>query len=128
VVLDVAHNPHAAERLRDSLAQMGGFVATYAVFAMLRDKDIAGVARLLAPLVDAWVIAPLPGTRGTTVHALHAELAAVGIRVPVHTASSVADAYRYARGVARPDDRIVVFGSFHTVGDVLALANGLGRL
>ena len=119
-VLDVAHNPHAAERLRETLARMGRYATTYAVFAMLRDKDIAGVARAVAPLIDRWVIAGLPGARGAGEEWLRRQLHAADVTAPVDAAPSVAQAYRYARDRAAPDDRIVVFGSFLTVGEVLA--------
>jgi dihydrofolate synthase/folylpolyglutamate synthase len=121
VVLDVAHNPHAAERLRDSLARMGSYRTTYAVFGMLRDKDIAGVARTLDAMVDRWVLAPLPGARGASTQDLRRHLAAAGVAAPLEACASVAAAFRRAREQACADDRILVFGSFHTVGDVLAL-------
>jgi dihydrofolate synthase/folylpolyglutamate synthase len=121
VVLDVAHNPHAAERLRDSLMRMGTFGTTYAVLGMLKDKDVAGVARTLATLVDRWVLAPLPGARGASTEDLRGQLTIAGVAAPMEACTSVAAAYRHAQEQARADDRILVFGSFHTVGDVLAL-------
>jgi dihydrofolate synthase/folylpolyglutamate synthase len=119
VVLDVAHNPHAARRLRTALACMGRFSGTFAVFAMLRDKDIAGVARELAPLVDRWFLAPLAGPRGATVTDLQAALSAARVMAEREALGSVAQAYARAREEATADDRIIVFGSFHTVGEVL---------
>lgn len=120
IVLDVAHNPHAAERLRDNLARMGRFPTTLAVFAMLKDKDIPGVVRTLAGTVDHWLIAPLSGPRGSDTPGLRAALVTAGVEAPVECTSSVAQAYSRARELARPDDRILVFGSFHTVGEALA--------
>ena len=64
VVLDVAHNPHAAGVLADELGAMGFFASTIAVFGMFADKDIAGVAAAMNPRVDRWFVAPLPGPRG----------------------------------------------------------------
>ena len=119
VVLDVAHNPHAAQRLRTALACMGRFSRTFAVFAMLRDKDIAGVARELAPLIDRWVLAPLAGPRGATVTDLQAALSGAGVVAVREALGSVAQAYARAREQAAVDDRIIVFGSFHTVGELL---------
>jgi dihydrofolate synthase/folylpolyglutamate synthase len=121
VILDVAHNPQAAERLRETLARMGSFATTHAVFGMLRDKDIAGVARALGGCVDHWLLAPLPGPRGASAEALAEALGAAGIALPSDVFPDVAAAYLRARERAGPDDRILVFGSFHTVGDVLAL-------
>jgi dihydrofolate synthase/folylpolyglutamate synthase len=123
-VLDVAHNPHAAERLRESLAKMGRYTASCAVFGMLKDKDIAGVARAVAPVIDRWVIAPLPGERGAGEQLLRGQLHAAGVTAPVDASASIAEGYRHAQARAAPDDRIVVFGSFLTVGEVLALMEG----
>jgi dihydrofolate synthase / folylpolyglutamate synthase len=121
VILDVAHNPHAAQRLRDNLQQMRGG-RTLAVFAMLRDKDIAGVARALAGCIDEWFVAPLPGPRGAAHAELRAALEAAGLAGPVHYHDDVAQAWRAALERAGPDDRIAAFGSFLTVAAVLSLA------
>ncbi|MFI4887507.1 MAG: bifunctional tetrahydrofolate synthase/dihydrofolate synthase, partial [Burkholderiales bacterium] len=63
IILDVAHNPQAARVLSDALSTMGFFPRTLAVFGMLADKDIDGVVQALAPRIEAWYIAPLPGPR-----------------------------------------------------------------
>jgi dihydrofolate synthase/folylpolyglutamate synthase len=97
VVLDVAHNPHAAERLRDSLMRMGTFGTTYAVLGMLKDKDVAGVARTLVTLVDRWVLAPLPGARGASTEDLRGQLTIAGVAAPMEACTSVAAAYRRRR-------------------------------
>jgi dihydrofolate synthase/folylpolyglutamate synthase len=114
-ILDVAHNPHAAERLARSLAAMEPFRETYAVFGMLADKDIEGVVRAVRGHVDRWFVAPLPGPRGAGVQRVTAALDAEQVLDPVHACADVADALARARAAARPDDRIVVFGSFLTV-------------
>jgi len=118
VILDVAHNPHAAARLRENLARLRGG-RTLAVCAMLADKDIAGVADTLADSVDAWFVAPLPGPRGLTAQAMQAALRA-RLRAPVQACASVDAALEQAREQAGPDDKIVVFGSFLTVAAALA--------
>src|SRR5690606_1951065 len=66
VVLDVAHNPHAAAVLEKNLSAMGFHPYTYAVFGMLADKDIDQVVRILAPRIDRWYCATLQGSRGVT--------------------------------------------------------------
>jgi dihydrofolate synthase/folylpolyglutamate synthase len=126
-VLDVAHNAHAAERLRESLARMGRYATTCAVFGMLKDKDIAGVARAVAPVIDRWLIAPLPGARGAGEQLLREQLRVAGVTAPVDAAASIAEAYRLTRDRTAPDDRIVVFGSFLTVGAVLALTERVSQ-
>jgi dihydrofolate synthase/folylpolyglutamate synthase len=119
VVLDVAHNPQAARCLSESLARMGKFERTAAVFAMLKDKDIAGVARELAGQIDRWLIAPLGGPRGADSATIESALRAADVDAPVERLASPAHAYARARAEAGPNDRIIVFGSFYTVADVL---------
>ena len=90
---------------------------------MLRDKDIDSVVGVLAPQVDQWLVCTLPPPRG----ALAAELAQVLGRAGVHAVrefDNPASAYAAACSEAADNDRILVFGSFHTVADVLA-ARGL---
>jgi dihydrofolate synthase/folylpolyglutamate synthase len=70
IVLDVAHNPHAARALAATLGAMGYFPETIAVFGMLADKDIAGVIAALAARVDRWFVATVPGPRGASADAL----------------------------------------------------------
>lgn len=130
-VLDVAHNPGAARALAASLDSMERFHKTYAVFAMLKDKDITGVARALAPSVDIWLISGIDAPRGASAdevaHALEAlQVAGVmsgeadgdGTGV-IRKFRRPAEAYAYACEQAARNDRICVFGSFHTVADVL---------
>ena len=119
VVLDVGHNPHAAAILAHNLSDLGSCSRTWAVFGMLRDKDVAGVVSLLAGLVDQWLVCTLPPPRG----ALAAELAQVLRRAGVDAVrefENPAAAYTAARGEAVESDRIIVFGSFHTVAEVIA--------
>ncbi len=116
VVLDVAHNEHAAKALERALSDMAFFPETYAVFAMLKDKDIAAVVSAVRGRIDHWYIAPLPGARGTAVEAIQEALIASGVAArAIHPFASVADAYARARENANEADRIVVFGSFLTV-------------
>jgi dihydrofolate synthase / folylpolyglutamate synthase len=115
-VLDVGHNAHAAIALERALADMAFFPTTHAVFAMLRDKDIAAVVAAVQARIDEWHIAPLPGPRGADVGTLAAALAAAGVKDrAIHRYASVAEAYAAARKLTAEADRIVVFGSFLTV-------------
>ncbi|MBI3141123.1 MAG: bifunctional tetrahydrofolate synthase/dihydrofolate synthase [Rhodocyclales bacterium] len=118
VVLDVGHNPQAAGVLADNLGGMGFHPATWAVFGMLRDKDIDGVVERLRGRVDHWLPATLEGPRGASAEALAAILARHGI-VADGLFASPAGAYRAARERAGENDRIIVFGSFLTVADAL---------
>ena len=130
LVLDVAHNPHAVAALAQNLDQMGFFPRTHAVFGAMADKDIAAILSRMAPLVDHWHFADLPVPRAARAANLAATHAALALRGPgpvtAHCHASPIQALDAARRVADPADRIVVFGSFHTVGGVLK--NGLPRL
>jgi dihydrofolate synthase/folylpolyglutamate synthase len=118
-VLDVAHNPHAARALAEGLQDMGFYENTLAVFAMLGDKDIAGVVAALAGRVDRWLVAPLPGARGAGAGQLAEVLAAQGLGARTRQFTSVRSALELARREAGANDRIVIFGSFLTVAEAL---------
>jgi dihydrofolate synthase/folylpolyglutamate synthase len=121
VVLDVAHNPHAARALAGALGAMGYFPRTTAVFAMLADKDIAGVIAAVQARIDRWFIAALPGPRGASAERLRDMLAAAGVAAAdARLFADVGRALAVAREEAGEADRIVVFGSFLTVAAALA--------
>jgi dihydrofolate synthase/folylpolyglutamate synthase len=131
VVLDVAHNPHAAAHLASNLDNMGFHPVTWAVFGVMADKDIASMIAALGDRVDHWLAVDLPGTRAATSAALVQTLAECGITptaqriVEAHSCASRALASALER--AGEGDRIVVFGSFLTVADVLASRRQSGR-
>jgi len=118
VVLDVAHNPQAASVLADNLGCMAFHPETWAVFGMLADKDIRGVIERLRNRIDRWLVATLPGPRGTGAAELAKLLEERGCRVD-GCFDSPAQAWRAAQGRAGENDRIVTFGSFLTVAGVL---------
>jgi len=125
LVLDVAHNPHSVSALAVNLDAMGFYPRTHAVFGAMRDKDLAGLVRRIAPIVDAWYCCDLPVARAAKADVLAAVVH--GVRdVPASTHADPAAALRAALECADPTDRILVFGSFLTVGGVLA--QGLPRL
>jgi dihydrofolate synthase/folylpolyglutamate synthase len=120
IVLDVAHNPHAARAIADVLGDMGFFPRTFGVVGMLADKDIDGVIAALRERIDAWFVASLPGPRGASADLLAQRLDAAGIgSAAVRRFESVAQALGAAREAAHEADRIVVFGSFLTVAAAL---------
>lgn len=117
-ILDVAHNPHGARALAVNLAQQPVTGKTYAVFAMLADKDMAGVISAMRDVVDVWVIAGLAVPRGASVDVLQAALQrAQADKVVIQT--DVLAAWFYACEHATENDRICVFSSFYTVAAVL---------
>jgi dihydrofolate synthase / folylpolyglutamate synthase len=127
LVLDVAHNAQAAAVLAQNLDAMGFYPRTHAVFGAMRDKDIAALLAHMAPLVDAWYCCGLPTARAATAADI-AELVpqrSSGPAVAVSEHATPSDALRAAMAAADPADRIVVFGSFYTVGGVLK--DGLPR-
>jgi len=185
VILDVAHNPHAAAALGQNLDNMGRFGKTHAVIGMLADKDVEGVIEKIASRVDHWYCASVDGARGMAGDALaehvrkvlaaRAALAVPAVApspsvAPVSPAPAMVDdsfdgpglaghgsaatdtrspgvravapkqvaagsatvsvfenpvqAFTEAQKRAAGDDRILVFGSFTTVGPVL---QSLGR-
>jgi len=119
VVLDVAHNPQAAAVLAENLAGMGFYPETYAVFGMLRDKDIVGVCRALKNRISAWFAADLSVPRGAGAQVLADALASASAAGDVLCFRNPLEAYAAARKRANENDRIVVFGSFHTVAEVM---------
>ncbi len=133
IVLDVAHNPHAVAALVQNLDQMGFYPRTHAVFGAMRDKDTLEILRRMSPVIDAWHFTDLPTARAASAQALleqHAELVRSGVRrapaaVSAECHADPSLALRAALESADPADRIVVFGSFFTVGGVLG--NGLPR-
>lgn len=117
-ILDVAHNPHGAKALAANLAQLPVVGKTYAVFAMLSDKDIAGVIAAMRDVIDVWVIAGLDVPRGAKLELLQAQLQALQVSVIV-TQTDIVSAWFYACEHAAENDRICAFGSFYTVAAVL---------
>ncbi|MCJ7798276.1 MAG: bifunctional folylpolyglutamate synthase/dihydrofolate synthase, partial [Polaromonas sp.] len=128
LVLDVAHNPHSVAALTENLDAMGFYPCTHAVFGAMADKDLTLMLVRVGPLVDKWYFCDLPTARAATGAALQTRWTAVKTRPDV-----TADAYKSpelalqaAVVAADPADRIVVFGSFLTVGGILK--DGLPRL
>lgn len=120
VVLDVAHNPQAAGVLAENLSNMGFYPETWAVLGMRSDKDVEGVVERVKGRVDHWLLASLPGARGLSANALAERLAGLGIDAKGRCFESPAAAFDAARAAADAADRIIVFGSFLTVAEVLA--------
>ena len=124
LILDVAHNPHAARSLAQNLAGLPPCPNTYAVFAMLKDKDMAGVVAALDPHIDTWLAAGIDTPRGATPEKLEQVLQQCRVRGEIKICKNISAALRYAYNAAGENDRIVAFGSFYTVAEVMA-ARGL---
>ncbi len=134
VVLDVAHNPHAAAHLAANLDNMGFFPETYAVIGMLADKDIDATIAHLRKRVDHWICVDLQGPRAAKAEDVAQRLRAAGIQPghgedairTIECSESPRSGLALARSRADENDRIVVFGSFLTVADVLASRSNRG--
>ena len=121
LVLDVAHNPHSVAALAANLDAMGFYPTTHAVLGAMADKDLASMLKKLLPLVDAWYFTDLPLARASSAQQLAEAWTGMNtrkdVRASVHeTPQKALDAAILA---ADPTDRILVFGSFYTVGGVL---------
>lgn len=121
IILDVAHNPASAELLASNLRHSLTNGKTIAVFAALTDKDIDAIIDALLDQITVWCIADLSTIkRGSKAHKIVEKLEALGIE-QVGIFKDVENAWQGALQIATPQDRIVVFGSFHTVAPVLAI-------
>jgi len=125
LVLDVAHNPHSVATLTANLDAMGYYPTTHAVFGAMADKDLGPMLAKIGPLIDRWYFTDLPTPRAESAAGLqqkcNAWLLAAGGRRQVTSSlhASPQQALDAAVAAADPADRIVVFGSFYTVGGVL---------
>jgi dihydrofolate synthase/folylpolyglutamate synthase len=128
LVLDVAHNPHSVAALAANLDAMGFFPTTHAVFGAMADKDLAPMFAKMHPLVDRWYFTDLPTPRAASAESLQAMWRALperrGTAASIHASPEAA--LQAAVAAADPTDRILVFGSFYTVGGVLK--DGVPRL
>ena len=120
ILVDVAHNPHAATSLAHNLQAMPCNGRTLAVFAMLRDKDIEGVICALTGEIDAWYLADNQSPRGAKASDLQKILLQLANKSPIQLFADVGAAMDAAYKNAAKNDRIIVFGSFYTVADAIA--------
>lgn len=128
VVLDVAHNPHAAGALAQNLGNMGFHPYTFAVFGAMSDKDIDGIISHMKQHIDHWCVTDLPLPRAASASSIAEKLSEAGVQgagAPdaehsILTFASPEEAYANARSRAGENDRIAVFGSFLTVAGVIA--------
>jgi dihydrofolate synthase / folylpolyglutamate synthase len=126
LVLDVAHNPHSVAALTANLDAMSYHPRTHAIFGAMADKDLALMLSKISPLIDNWYVCDLPTPRAASAQALQTRIEALLVTekkrlntptLSLHSSPNAAlDA---ALKAADPTDRIVVFGSFYTVGAIL---------
>jgi dihydrofolate synthase/folylpolyglutamate synthase len=133
VILDVAHNPHAARALAANLRAMHGEAdsdlggKTYAVFAMLADKDSSGVIAALKDHIDGWYVADTLHARGAMAKDLARQIAGLAPGSTIKSFASADKAYIQACidveacMDANENAKIIVFGSFFTVASVMQI-------
>ena len=128
LVLDVAHNPHSVAALAANLDAMGFYPCTHAVFGAMADKDLPSMLKKVLPMVDAWYFTDLSLPRASTAVQLEDQWRQMNTRSDVKASqhASPQKALDAAIAAAGPTDRILVFGSFYTVGGVLQ--NGIPKL
>jgi dihydrofolate synthase / folylpolyglutamate synthase len=126
-ILDVAHNPEAARVLAHNLSANPVAGKTLAVCGILADKDAVAIASILGQCFEAWWCASLDGARGRSGEAL-AQVVRTQTANAVLAADNVPSACAAACANANSHDRIVVFGSFHTVGPALDWLEAAGLM
>ena len=128
LVLDVAHNPHSVAALAENLDAMGFYPCTHAVFGAMADKDVAPMLARVGPMVDKWYFTDLPTARAAMGEVLQAAWQASNSRKDAtsNAYKTPESALPAAVAAADPADRMVVFGSFYTVGGILK--GGVPRL
>jgi dihydrofolate synthase/folylpolyglutamate synthase len=117
-LFDVGHNPAAAAGLEAALRRLSPRKRTWIVFAAMRDKDLRGVVEPFAATAAGWFVAQASLDRGATGEELGLLLDSLGAK-SVHVAADLGEACAAARAAAEPSDRVLVYGSFHTVGAAL---------
>lgn len=117
LLLDVAHNPHAASYLASYLEQQSLTGRRLAVFGLLADKDLAGILNILLPRVSEWAVAPLASPRSRPTAELYAAL--VERKAAVSTHASLMQALESQCEKAGEQDEILLFGSFYCVAEAL---------
>ncbi|MCP3871508.1 MAG: bifunctional tetrahydrofolate synthase/dihydrofolate synthase [Gammaproteobacteria bacterium] len=122
VILDVAHNPHASRALAENLIATDCRGRTLALFCMLEGKDVEGVVRVMLPWIDRWYLAGVAGERALALDELVSRVENAG--VSAHRMSRFSDlglAWEHIKRNARATDRVVVFGSFYLIGEMMQM-------
>jgi dihydrofolate synthase/folylpolyglutamate synthase len=123
VLLDVAHNPHAVHALLDYLVSDFSGKKIYAIFSMMKDKDIAGVIKIINPVIKHWIVAPLNNPRAASRSFMQACFKQCGLENVSFGSQNFSQAYLEAESKAEVGDLILIFGSFFLVSEYLAKAS-----
>lgn len=120
VLLDVSHNPQAVRSLYDYLTDVFPGKRIHAIFAMMKDKDIAGVVTIMRPLIHDWYIAPVNNSRVASIKTLQRTFDQCGVENVRFDFNSLAEAVVAVNNHAEKGDLILVFGSFFLVSEYLS--------
>ncbi len=130
-LIDVAHNPHAAKQLAKYIQENPVNGRTYALFSMLRDKDINEVLNIMDSVIDEWHIVATKGSRGLSLDELKQHFSQQNIKknternlqlntlTQVISYDSFSDACDALKNMAKDEDRVVAFGSFLVISEIL---------
>lgn len=120
VILDVAHNPAAAAELAANLGKMQGDGRNLALFSALADKDIVQIVAPLSGLIDRWYIGRLEASRAADIDQLRGSITSAGVDVSIiESYESMSQAVVKAMADAETHDRLIIFGSFFTVAEMM---------
>ena len=121
LILDVAHNPQAARSLSHNLKTHVVLGKTIAVFSILKDKDIFGVINELNLDIDDWFIAEIQNERAASIENISNTIQKINPSAHIETFKNIQEAYQFASKEVTRNDRIIVFGSFFTVADIMKI-------
>jgi len=121
LILDVAHNPQAARSLSHNLKTHVVLGKTIAVFSILKDKDIFGVINELNLDIDDWFIAEIQNERAASIETISSTIQKINPSAHIEAFKNIQEAYQFASKEVTRNDRIIVFGSFFTVADIMKI-------
>ena len=121
LILDVAHNPQAARSLSHNLKTHVVPGKTIAVFSILKDKDIFGVINELNLDIDDWFIAEIQNERAASIETISNTIQKINPSAHIEAFRNIQEAYQFASKEVTRNDRIIVFGSFFTVADIMKI-------
>lgn len=124
IILDVAHNSHATETLLCNIKNLNKVENTYAVFGIANDKDVATIIKLCNNFFDNWFIAPIKSNKNiNNIELLKIFMSVKGNTDKITLCKCIKEAFNNAKNIANINDRIVCFGSFLVIEEILKEIN-----
>ena len=125
IILDVGHNPHATKSLAINLLKNGSYTKTHAIIGMMADKDIKGTIDPLVQIIDEWHCVDLPSPRGAKGSQI-SEIVSISLTQNnlyknINTHNSAKSGYSTVLKKIKEDERLIIFGSFVTVANILEI-------